>query len=194
MNSRLLKKRLYPSSAGDFNSSPKLGPFRQASTIWVISSPLTPTSAVTGREMAGEPVAGLVFHVTISSAHSPIIRETIMLPSPDPPSHNIMFNHACSMIALLGSAARSNCIRARCCSAREINCTYSVSSEPRLVSGKELLTVASATAVNVTAVGVVAASAGIISVSIMAITIARADISCLSRGQLIISAIDYRTY
>ena len=188
MNSRLLKKRLYPSSAGDFNSSPKLGPFRQASTIWVISSPLTPTSAVTGREMAGEPVAGLVFHVTNSSIHSPIITETIMFPSPEPPSHNIMFNHACSIIALLGIAARSNSIRARCCSARERSCTYSVSSNPRLVSGKELLTVASATAVNVTAVGMVAASASTISVSIMAITTARASIPSFNREQIIVYA------
>jgi len=153
----------------------------------VTSSPLTPTSVVTGLEITGELVAGLVFHVTNSSIHSPIIRETIMFPSPEPPSHNIMFNHACSMIASLGSAAeRSNCIRARCCSVRERNCTYSVSSYPRLVSGKELLTVASATAVNVTAVGVVAVTAGTISVSIMTIIIGKANIPSLSREQLIV--------
>ena len=155
----------------------------------MISSPLTPTSGVTGREMAGEPVAGLVFHVTNSSIHSPIITETIMFPSPEPPSHNIMFNQACSMIASLGTEPeRSNSIRARCCSARERSCTYSVSSNPRLVSGKELLTVASATAVNVTAVGMVAASASTISVSIMAITTARASIPSFNRERIIVYA------
>ena len=138
--------------------------------------------------MTGEPVAGLVFQVTNSSLHSPIITETIMFPSPEPPSHNIRFNHACSMIASLGTApARSNCIRVRCCSARERNCTYSESSDPRLVSGNELLTVASATAVNVTAVGMVAASASAISVSIMAITMARANIPSFNREQIIVS-------
>ena len=45
-----------------------------------------------------------------------------------------------------------------------------------MVSGKELLTVASAMGVMVTATGVVAVSAGTTSVSIMAITIARANI------------------
>jgi hypothetical protein len=139
--------------------------------------------------MTGEPVAGLVFHVTEPSLHSPTISETIILPSPEPPSHNIKFNHACSMIALLGTAAeRSNCISAFRCSVRERSHTYSVSSYPRLVSLEELSIVASATAVMVTAIGVVSASAGTISGSIMVTTIVRANKPCFNREQLTVSA------
>jgi len=57
-----------------------------------------------------------------------------------------------------------------------------------LVSGKELLIVASATAVMVMAIGVVSASAGTISGSIMATTIARANIPSFNRENFIVIA------
>jgi hypothetical protein len=63
-----------------------------------------------------------------------------------------------------------------------------------LASGKELLTVASATAVNVTAVGVVAVTAGTISVSIMAVTTARANIPSFNRENLIVFTLNYVVY